>query len=122
METRRQEANQSGLVLGECSLEGVLENKSSSSSVGVVGVVVVIIVVVVVVVGGCDVVVVVVVWSAGSKTNPRRQKIRKRPRHTHHTPQGNHQWRTPWWRRSQRDQSLEVFRGSDTSDSASCRK
>ena len=65
----------------------------------VVGVVVVVVVVVVVgVVGG-----------AGSKTNPRHQKIKNRPPQT---PQGNHRWRTPWWRRSQRDRSLGVFRGS----------
>ena len=77
----------------------------------------VVVVVVVVVVGA--VVFVVVGVAADSKTNPRcprRQEIGKH----HHPLQGNHQERTPWWRRSQRDQSLGVFRGSgEPSDPAS---
>ena len=69
---------------------------------------VVVVVVVVVVVGGG----VGAVYPTVS-INPRREEPWQTGR-PHHPLQGNCQERMPW--------SLGVFRGSDTSESASCRK
>ena len=92
----------------------VLENAALSMTACLHVAPVVVVVVVGVGVGvGVGVVVVVAVGLAVSKSP--RQRIKNHPR------QGNHQWRTPWWRRSQRDQeqSLEGVRGSGEPSSRS---